>query len=70
VLLAEKRHDRGLIDRLFGSGSRAREPSYADVGVGTEARTPAVDASTEADGPDGDGVKDERAGEAARDGTN
>ena len=58
VLLAEKRHDRGLVDRLFGSGSRARDPSYADVGVETEARTPSVEASTETEGSDGDAGTD------------
>ncbi|MFC5279107.1 amino acid permease [Halorubrum rubrum] len=49
VLLAEKRHDRGLLDRLFGSGSRDRDDSYAEVGVETEPATPAVE-----DGEGGD----------------
>ena len=43
VLLTESSHERGFLDRLFGSGSRARTDSYADVGVDTEPRTPTVE---------------------------
>ncbi|WP_066417705.1 amino acid permease [Halorubrum aethiopicum] len=50
VLIAEKRHDRGLLGRLFGSGARERDDSYAEVGVETEPATPSIE---EADG-DGD----------------
>ncbi|WP_418279869.1 amino acid permease [Halorubrum sp. DTA98] len=43
VLLTEKRHDRGIIDRLFGSGSRDRDRTeYADTGVDTEPATPEI----------------------------
>ncbi|OYR56088.1 amino acid permease [Halorubrum halodurans] len=53
VLIAEKRHDRGLLDRLFGSGSRDRDDSYAEVGVETEPRTPSVEGGN-GDGTDAD----------------
>ncbi len=55
VLLTESRHERGLLDRLFGSGSRARADSYADVGVDTEPRTPAVEEAPDDEPVEGDG---------------
>ena len=41
VLLAERKHERGIVDRLFGSGARADQP--ADTGVEEEATTPVVE---------------------------
>jgi nucleotide-binding universal stress UspA family protein len=41
VLLAEKKHERGLFNRFFGSDARANAPSK--TGVTTEPSTPNVD---------------------------
>ncbi|MFC5133968.1 MULTISPECIES: amino acid permease [Haloferacaceae] len=67
VLLAEKRHDRGLFDRLFGSGSRDRADSYAEVGVESEPNTPAVEEASEGEEASGNGDENARSDENARD---
>ena len=47
VLLAEKRDDRGLFARLFGSGGARDSPTSADTGVTQEPSTPPVESETE-----------------------
>ena len=50
VLLAEKKHERGLFDRFFGSDTRADAPPK--TGVATEPSTPNVDDSEGVDAGD------------------
>lgn len=60
VLLAEKRHERGLLARLFGSGSRDLDDAYAEVGVEPEPNTPPVEGATGSDDSDRDDDTDDR----------